>query len=113
MSSSNPSSLEWPEPQFTEEEAVAFAEGKRWEPLTLRERAELQLYQRRVCMPLSVFHEALEATLDRPVQTLEIAVNCGGLRKEFAGDAPPPTLADILSLAPAGKPVILVAAQPG
>ena len=83
------------------------------EPLTLRERAELQLSQRRLCMPFDMFHEAIEAALDRPVQTLEMGLNMGGLRKELTGDAPPPTFADILGLVPEGKPVILVAAQAG
>ena len=96
-----------------EEEAVAFAEEKRWEPLTLRQRAELQLSQRRLCMPFSVFHEAIEDALDRPVQTLEIGMNLGRLRKELAGDTPPPSLDDILNLVPEGKPVILVAPQVG
>ena len=104
-----PSELEWPDPQFTEEEAVAFAEEKQWEPLTLRERTELQLHQRRLCMPFNVFHEALEDSLDRPVQTLEMGMNLGGLREELAGDAPPPSLADILALAPKDKPLVLVA----
>lgn len=123
MTSPNPSDLEWPEPQFTEEEAVAFAEERQWERLALRERAELQLSQRRLCMPLDVFHEAIEAALDRPVQTLEIGRNWGGLRNELAGDAPPPSLADILDLVPgdksgcatwcASRSVILVAAQAG
>ena len=113
MRSSKPTDLEWPEPQFTEQEAVAFAEERRWEPLTLRERAELQLCQRRVCMPLSVFHAALEVALGRSVQHLEIAENRGGLWKELSGDAPPPSLADILSLAPEGKPIILGAPQAG
>lgn len=104
-----PSELEEPESQFTEEEAVGFAEGKRWEPLTMRERAELQLAQRRICMPLSVFHEALEATLGRSVQILEIMASRDRLRRELAGDVPPPSLEDILALAPKDKPLIVVA----
>ena len=92
--------------QFTREQAIAFGENKLWEPLSYRERAELQLFQEKLCMPFGVFHEAIEKTLNRPVYTHEFAF-IDELRKEFLGEKPAPTFEDIISLIPKGKLVIL------
>ena len=92
--------------QFTKEQAIAFIENKLYEPLSYRERAELQLFQQRLCMPIDVFHEAIEKALGRPVYTHEFAF-IDQLQKEFLGEKEPPTLEEILSLIPNGKLIVL------
>ena len=52
---------------MTEAEAITLADSKFWETMTMRERAVFQMFESRLCMPFSVFHEAMEATLGRPV----------------------------------------------
>ncbi len=93
--------------QFTEQEAIAFAESECWEGLSLRQRASLQMYQRLLCMPFGVFHEAIEKTLGRPVFTHEFGTNLDGLKAELGGKVPPPTIEEIISLIPIEKRVVV------
>lgn len=59
--------------QMTREEAIAFHGERKWEPMDIKERARFQLQQDCLCMPFSVFHQATEALLGRPVWTHEFA----------------------------------------
>lgn len=63
----------WAEKQLTQDEAIAFAEGGEWKSMTKRQITEFQMYQRLMCMPFDVFHEAVEDALGRPVWTHEFA----------------------------------------
>lgn len=98
------------ERQLTQDEAIAFAENKLYEPLTMRQRAEFQMDQQRLCMPFDVFHEAVSKALGRAVFTHEFAFR-DDLRAELLGERPAPTFDEILALIPADKRVILVAAK--
>ena len=60
--------------QMTEQEAIAFAESTAWEPMTHRQRAQLQMTQECLCIPFEVFHEAMEKTLGRGVWTHEFGL---------------------------------------
>lgn len=91
---------------MTEEEAVALAETKFWEKMTPREIATFQLYEDLLCMPFEVFHKSIEEVLGRPVWTHEFGLNRDGLKKELAGEAPMPTMRDILNLVPTEKLII-------
>lgn len=53
--------------QLTREQAIAFAENKGYEGWTARQIAEFQLQQRKLCVPMDVFHKAIEEALGRPV----------------------------------------------
>lgn len=69
---------------LTEEEACKMAESAWYEGKTSREIVEFQLFEEKLCMPLSVFHQALEETLERPVQTIEMSSGgWGALQREF------------------------------
>ncbi len=57
--------------QFTREEAIEFAQQRKWEALTPKERGLLQLRQDRLCMEFSAFHEGVTELLGRPVWTHE------------------------------------------
>ncbi len=93
---------------LTQEEAIALSKTEFWKDMSLRERAEFQLFEDRLCMPFDVFHEAIEKTLGRPVMTHEFAF-IDQIRREFLGQKPSPTFQEILELIPADKRVVLVA----
>ena len=65
--------------------------------MTHRQRAEFQIVQERLCMPMQVFHKALEETAGRPIYTHELGLNRDGLTREIFHGGPAPTLAAIIS----------------
>lgn len=68
---------------MTKEEAIRFAKSGWYEGRSAKEIAALQLYEERLCVPeFNIFHEAMEAALKRPIQTLEFAV-ADTLKEEF------------------------------
>jgi len=94
---------------MTREEAVTLFDSEFWVEMSYRDRAIFQLHERRLCMPFSVFHEATEKALGRPVWTHEFAMNWDGLEAELMGAAPAPTMEDIINLIPPDKRIIVVA----
>lgn len=96
----------FPATQLTQEQAIAFAENKRWESLDLKTRALFQIHQDRLCMPFDVFHEAVEKTLGRPVFTHEFALN-PRLKDELMGFADAQTLDQIIALLPEDKTIVV------
>ena len=69
--------------QFTEKQALAFFESKRWESMSFKVRALFQLQQERLCMTFDVFHEAVQKTVGRPVFSHEFnGFNADGLLVE-------------------------------
>jgi hypothetical protein len=95
--------------QLTKQQAIEFANGKKWEPMTAHERASFQLEQDRLCMSFSVFHEAVENSLGRPVWTHEFGLNRQGLIDELNGSKKAPSFEQICALLPAEKTVVVVA----
>jgi hypothetical protein len=95
------------EKAMTKEEAIKLMDTRFWENMSLKERAMFQMFERRLCMPFDVFHEAIEKTLGRPVWTHEFAMNYEGLKKELLGEAPTPTMEDIINMIPAEKRMIV------
>ena len=69
--------------QLTKEEAIKFANEKTYEKMSFKEIAVFQITQNKLCMPFSVFHEAVEKTIGRPVFTHEFGVNADGIRAEI------------------------------
>jgi hypothetical protein len=94
--------------QLTKEQAIAFFDAKKWESMSLRDRAFFQMEQNLLCMPFDKFHEAMEHVLCRPVWTHEFGLNRDGLMAEMTKDRPAPTFDDILALLPADKTVLVV-----
>lgn len=93
--------------QLTKEQAIAFYENKLYENMTLKQRAEFQLEQDRLCMPFDIFHEAIEKTLERPVFTHEFAFR-DELKKELYGEKEAPTFEEIIKLIPEEKRILIV-----
>jgi len=92
---------------MNKEQAIKLFESKFWEKLTYKQRAKFQLFQRKLCMPFDVFHEAVEKALGRPVYTHEFSLNLKGLQKEIMGKQPAPTMEEIIELIPKEKRIII------
>jgi len=93
---------------MTKDEAVALAKTGWWKNRTPREIVSFQLFEKKLCMDFSAFHEALEAALGRPVFTHELGLNYEGIKKEFLGEAKAPTMAEILDMIPEAKRIVVV-----
>lgn len=93
--------------QLTKEQAILFAENKMYEKLSHEEIVGFQLFQKKLCMPFDIFHEAVEKVLDRPVFTHEFGLNLDGIKKEFLDEKEKPTLEEILNLIPEEKRIII------
>lgn len=91
--------------QLTKEQAILFGENKMYKSMTHEEIVRFQLFQDKLCMPFSVFHEAVEKVLDRPVYTHEFAYD--GIKKEYLGEKEPPTFEEIVNLIPEEKRMII------
>ncbi len=95
--------------QLTREQAVEFFDSKAYESMDDRQKAEFQMEQDRLCMPMDVFQLALEKTLDRPVFTHELGMNRSGLKQELFLNAKPPSLEEVMNMIPEEKRFILTA----
>lgn len=92
---------------MTKEKALKLYNSKFWETMSHKERAMFQFFEPRLCMPFSVFHEAMEKTLGRGVYTHEFGMNYEGLKKELLGEKAAPTLEEIINLIPEDKRIIV------
>jgi len=84
--------------QLTKEEAIKLVESGIWKTWSKEKIAYFQLHQDRLCMPFSVFHEAVEYVLKRPVYTHEFGLNRDGLIAEMDGKVPSPTIKEIIDM---------------
>lgn len=88
-------------------EAIRLYQSKWWEDFTDRQIVFFQLFEARLCLPFGRFHQAVEATLERPVWTHEFAFRdelVDELRKKKAK----PTFEEIVNLLPAEKTIVVV-----
>lgn len=93
--------------ELTKEQAIKLCDSKWWEGLSHRRIAGFQLFERRLCVPFSIFHEAIEKSLGRPVYTHEFGMALDSLKKEFLGQKKAPTLQEIIELIPEEKRIII------
>ena len=90
--------------QLTEKEAIALAETGVWRNWSDEDIVQFQLYQERLCMDFSRFHQAVEAVFGRPVYTHEFATpNWEAMQQEYEGKRPAPTFEEIVALLPQDK----------
>jgi hypothetical protein len=85
---------------MSKEDAVALHDSRAWEKWSPRRRAIFQLRCNRLCMPMAVFHEAIEKAAGRPVWTHELAMNRDGLYDEIVRGKPAPTMEEIIGMLP-------------
>ena len=90
-----------------EEEAIALYDSKFWEEMNFKERAIFQINEPLLCMPFSVFHEAVEKTIGRPVFTHEFGLNIEGIKSEIMEGKAPPTFEEIINLIPKEKRILI------
>lgn len=88
-----------------EQKALAFAATEWWKDKTHREIAEIQMSVSELVCPFSVFHEAVEKTLGRPVYTHEFAF-FELLSAELYGERAAPSFEEVVGLL--GNKVLLV-----
>lgn len=67
---------------MTKEQAIEFANSKKYETMSNLEIVKFQLFEPKMCMPFSVFQSALSDVLGRPIYTHEFA-DAESLKKEF------------------------------
>lgn len=92
--------------KLTYEEAIAKAKSGWWKKATAQEIVEFQLYEDRLCMDLSDYHEAVEKVLGRPVWTHEFA-QPQRLRDEYEGKCKAPTMEHIIGQSPSEKVIVV------
>ena len=92
---------------MTKDQAVALYESCFWNAMTARDIAMFQLFEDRLCMPIEIFHAAIEEALGRPVYTHEFGLNRDGLKGELVGARQAPTIEEIMGLIPADKLLIV------
>ena len=59
--------------RLTKEEAAAYAATGWYKNKTTQEIVDFQLFEDRLCMPIDLFHKALEEALGRPVKSEEFS----------------------------------------
>ena len=92
---------------MTKEQAIKLAESNWWVGLSPKDIVGFQLFEEKLCMDFSAFHEALEKVLERPVFTHELGLNYKGICQEFLGEKEPPTFEEIINLIPEEKRLIV------
>lgn len=85
---------------MTKDEALALVKTEWWKFATDRQIAEFQLNESRLCMPFGEFQLALERVLGRDVQSIEMAMDRDGLKRELMGERAAPSVEQILALLP-------------
>jgi len=88
---------------MNKQQAIKLYKTKFWKDMTAESIVRFQLFEKKLCMPFGVFHEAVEKVLKRPVWTHEFGMNNDGLKKEFLGSKKPPTMKEIIGLIPEKK----------
>lgn len=97
----------WAKVQLTEEQAIEMAKSEEWKQWSPEQVVRFQLFQKRLCMDFSHFHQAMETVLNRPVFTHEFGLNYEGLVLEYLGEKETPSFEDIINLIPEEKRLII------
>jgi len=93
--------------QLTREQAIAISQSGEWKDWTDEEIVRFQLFQDRLAIPFSRFHEALENVLGRPVYTHELGLAYDKIVDEYQRERAAPTFHEIISLIPPDKLIVL------
>jgi hypothetical protein len=92
---------------MTKEQAINLYNSEFYKELTDYEKVKFQLFEKRLCMPFSIFHEAIEKVLGRFVYPHELDLNYESIVKEFLGECEKPSIEDIINLIPEDKRIIV------
>jgi len=83
---------------MTREQAVILAESDWWERVDYVTLVGFQLFEERLCMDFSYFHNKLEKVFGRPIFTHEIGLLYDDLCREFLSKHKRVSLDDLLKL---------------
>jgi len=75
--------------KLNRKEAVSFYEQKSYSDLSDKEKALLQLQQEHMCMPMSIFMNAVSNVLGRDVEPTELSINREAILIEILEDEAP------------------------
>lgn len=89
----------WADKQLTKEQAIKFADSNLWEKMSYKQIVDFQLFQQKLCMPFSIFHQAMEEMLKHPVFTHSFAFR-DNLVEEYIGDKEVPLVDEVLKSLP-------------
>ena len=92
--------------QLNKGQAIRMCKSKVWEDWTDEQIVRFQLFQDKLCMDFSKFHEAISKVLKRDVYTHEFAYP-DELKKEYLGAKSKPTLEEIINLIPEEKRLLI------
>lgn len=92
--------------QLTRKQAIKFYKSEIWKDMTDDDLVKMQLFQKRLSMPFSIFHEAITRVLNRDVYTHEFA-DSKTLQLEYLGEKEPPTLEEIMDIIPKEKRIFI------
>lgn len=95
--------------QLTKDQAVKIYESGIWKEMSAREIVEMQLPQKKLCVPFPLFKESLSKVLGRPVYTHELAGDEGfnRINAEVFHGAKPPAFSEIMAMLPKDKLVLI------
>jgi hypothetical protein len=93
--------------QLSKEEAITLHTSEVWKSWSKEDIAAFQLFQKRLCVPFDIFHEAIEEVLDRPVYIHEFAF-VEELKKEYINKGPMPSFEHIIGLLPKNKTILII-----
>ncbi len=91
------------------DKAIALAESGWWKTASAKEIVDVQLFTQELCMDFGDFQGAMQECLGRPVFIHEFGLNYDGLVAEYLGERTAPTFAEIISLIPADKLIMVQA----
>lgn len=92
--------------QLSKEQAIKFHESALHEQWTHEQVVRFQLFQDKLCMPFSRFHEAISEVLGRDIMTHEFA-RSDYLREEYLGVRAMPTIEEVMEQIPEDKRMII------
>lgn len=94
--------------QLSQKQAIAFYDSGEWKNWNDEQIVRFQLFQDRLCVEWSRFHEAVGKVLDRPVFTHEFASsNRNNIVEEYLGVREAPSLEDVMNLIPKEKRLVI------
>jgi len=96
------SGVMWAEFQLTKKQAVEIADRELWKKWNDKELVRMQLFQKRLLVPLDQFQMAVQRCIGRPVWTHELGMESSLFRiqKDFLKEDLPPSEEEILKMIP-------------
>lgn len=89
--------------QLTEKESMSFFDNNLWENMSTKERAQFQIIQDRLCMPMGVFIDSVVKTLNRSITPFELFMNRDSIITELFDDGKLLSFEELIKMIPYEK----------